>query len=80
MLPTPTPGTVILLYEAGTGYEIRSDTPASVAINGGTGAGPHESAIPADSLVIMICATATTWLGLTVTDDTLASVEAANDV
>jgi len=61
VLPTPTPGTVVILSVGATGYELRSDTPASVSINGGTGAGA-ESAIGANVCVIAICISATAWL------------------
>jgi len=76
VLPTPTPGTVIDLYVGANGYELRSDTPASVGIGGGTGASV-ESAIPANSLCHIVCISATNWVGYTVTAATLAAVEAA---
>ena len=60
-LPTPTPGVVVAISNGATGYELRSSTPASVAINGGVAANA-ESAIPADTLVICVCRTATAWL------------------
>ena len=62
ILPTPTPGNIVWLYVGATGYELRSDTPASVAINGGTGAAA-ESAIGANVLVRMVCTSSTTWIG-----------------
>ncbi|MDV7395630.1 hypothetical protein RZS08_29850, partial [Arthrospira platensis SPKY1] len=37
ILPTPTPGTIVILRNGATGYELRSSAPATVAINGGTG-------------------------------------------
>jgi hypothetical protein len=60
-LPTPTPGTTIALANGATGYELRSSDPATVAINGGSGANA-ESAIPANTLTVCTCKTATTWL------------------
>jgi hypothetical protein len=60
-LPTPTPGRVVRIRNAGTGYELRSNAPATVAINGGAGAGA-ESAIAANVLVMCVCDTATTWV------------------
>jgi hypothetical protein len=60
-LPTPTPGTVVWLQGSTAGYELRSDSPASVAINGGSRASA-ECAIGANILVRAVCATATTWL------------------
>ena len=76
VLPTPTPGTIVLLAVAANGFELRSDTPASVAINGGTGASA-ESAIAANSLVMVVCTSATTWQGWDLAATTLAAVEAA---
>lgn len=60
-LPYPTPGTVVAFRNGATGYELRSSAPASVAINGGTGAAA-ESAIPATTRTVCHCDTATTWL------------------
>lgn len=77
-LPTPTPGTVILLAEAGTGYELRSSAPATIAINGGTDTA-GESAIAADTLVFIVCTSATSWQGYTVAAAVLAAIEAAAD-
>lgn len=77
VLPTPTPGTVVVLHVGANGYELRSDTPASVAINGGSGASA-ESAIPANSTVIAYCASATAWRAFQIASDgTTAGVEAA---
>lgn len=61
VLPTPTPGTVVRLVNGGTGYELRSSDPATIAINGGTGAGV-ESAIAANTLTVCVCTSATTWI------------------
>lgn len=76
VLPTPTPGTIIILYVGANGYELRSDTPASVAINGGTGASA-ESAIAANQMVCAVCTSATTWHAWEITAATLTAVEAA---
>jgi hypothetical protein len=62
ILPTPTPGTVVRLRNGATGYELRSSSPTTVAINGGVAAAA-ESAIAANTLVEMVCDTATTWIG-----------------
>lgn len=75
-LPTPTPGTIVILRNGATGYELRSSAPATVAINGGTGANA-ESAIAANSMVIAICTSATTWQAIGIAAATLAAVEAA---
>lgn len=76
VLPTPTPGTIVILRNGGTGYELRSSAPATVAINGGTGASA-ESAIAANTMVIAVCTTATTWQAIGLVGTTLAAVEAA---
>lgn len=77
ILPTPTPGTLVILANGSTGYELRSSAPATIAINGGTDTAA-ESAIPASCVVFAYCATATTWLALQIANDgTVAGVEAA---
>ncbi len=77
VLPTPTPGTEIVLDVGATGFELRSSDPATIAINGGTGA-TAESAIPANSTVFMRCVSATAWKGFFLdADSDLAKVEAA---
>jgi hypothetical protein len=75
-LPTPTPGRVVRLRNAGTGYELRSSAPGTVAINGGTGASA-ESAIGANILTMCVCDSATTWV---CTNFTAAGVVAATEV
>jgi len=77
VLPTPTPGTIVIAAVGATGCEMRSSTPASVAINGGTGASA-ESAIAASTLVIAICESATSWKAFGIASDgTTAGIEAA---
>ena len=77
VLPTPTPGNVVWLNVGATGYELRSSAPATVAINGGTGAGA-ESAVGANVLVRCVCTSATTWVCSTFsTIGTEAALEAA---
>ena len=75
-LPTPTPGTIVILANGGTGYELRTSAPATVALNGGSGANA-ESAIAANTLVVAICRTATAWHAFSIVGATLAAVEAA---
>lgn len=75
-LPTPTPGTIVILRNGATGYELRSSDPATVAINGGAGA-DAESAIAANAMVIAVCTSATTWQAISLAGTTLAAVEAA---
>lgn len=76
ILPTPTPGTIVILRNGATGYELRSSAPGTVAINGGAGA-TAESAIAANTMVIAVCTTATTWQAIGLAATTLAAVEAA---
>lgn len=75
-LPTPTPGAIVILRNGATGYELRSSAPATVAINGGTAANA-ESAIAANTMVIAVCTSATTWQAIGIAGVTLAAVEAA---
>jgi hypothetical protein len=65
-LPAPVVGRTVALRNGATGYELRSNAPGSVKINGGSGANA-ESAIPADTLIICVCDTATTWVCSNVT-------------
>lgn len=77
VLPAPVVGTVIHIRNAGTGYELRSSAPATVAINAGTGAAA-ESAVGANVLVRVVCDTATTWIANTfAVAGTEAALEAA---
>jgi hypothetical protein len=77
ILPAPTPGTIVILSVAATGYELRTNSPTTVGINGGTGA-DAESAIPANTTAVLICATATSWKGFQMgSDGTLAKVQVA---
>lgn len=76
ILPTPTPGTIVILRNGATGYELRSSAPATVAINGGAEANA-ESAIAASTMVIAVCTTATTWQAISLAGTTLAAVAAA---
>lgn len=66
ILPDAPVGTVIRLQNGATGYELRSHAPATVGINGGTGAAA-ESAIAASLLVEVVRTTATNWVGSTKT-------------
>lgn len=76
VLPTPTPGTIVILRNGGTGYELRTSAPATIAINGGAEA-DAESAIAASTMVIAVCTTATTWQAISLVGTTLAAVAAA---
>jgi len=75
-LPAPVPGMIIILVNGGTGYELRSSAPASIAINGGSGSAA-ESAIAANTMVVAVCKSATAWAAFSLVGTTLAAVEAA---
>lgn len=77
ILPDPVPGKVVIIAGAATGGELRSSAPATIAINGGTGASA-ESAVAANQMVIAICESATSWKAFTIASDgTTAGLEAA---
>ncbi len=75
-LPTPTPGRVVSIYVGANGYALQSSTPASVAINGGTGASAV-STLAASTTVIARCVTATAWLCSTIAADGTVTVTTA---
>lgn len=62
VLPTASTGSVVWLYCNSTGFELRTPTPASIAINSGSGTNA-ESAIPANTLIRMTCVSTTNWVG-----------------
>jgi len=77
ILPDPTPGKIVIIAGAATGGELRSSAPATVAINGGTGAAV-ESAVAAGMMVVAICESATSWKAFTMaTNGDLTKLEAA---
>jgi hypothetical protein len=76
-LPPPVPNRVVALRNGATGYELRTTAPATVKINGGSGAAA-ESAIPANVLVVCVCDSATTWVCTqTATNGAATAVEVA---
>lgn len=66
VLPPPIVGAQVNLFVAANGFELRSNAPATVGINGGTGASA-ESAIAANSFTTAICTSLTNWQGFTTT-------------
>jgi len=77
ILPAPTPGTLLRLYVGANGFDLKSSAPASVAINGGTGASA-KSAVAANSTVWLSCETATSWKAFRqASDGTLSALAAA---
>lgn len=77
ILPAPVVGLQLTIDVGATGFELRSSTPASISINGGSGSNA-ESAIPANSTVFMTCVSATAWKGYFMdADGDVAKVEAS---
>ena len=77
VLPSPKPGKIVIIAGATTGGELRTSAPATVAINGGSGAAA-ESAVAASQMVVAICESATSWKAFTIASDgTTAGLEAA---
>ena len=63
ILPAPVIGNVINIIEtASTGYELRSSTPASIAINGGTAEGGESAIAGAITYVKCVCVSSTKWI------------------
>lgn len=76
-LPAPVVGKQIVINVGATGFELRSSAPATIAINGGSGANA-ESAIAANSTILAICISATAWKAIFLdADGDVAKVEAA---
>ena len=77
VLPPPVPGMIVIVAGAATGGELRTNNPATVAINGGSGAGA-ESAVAANQMVVAICESATSWKAFTIAGNgTVAGLQAA---
>lgn len=77
ILPSAQPGKIVIIAGAATGGELRSSAPATVAINGGSGAAA-ESAVAANQMVIAICESSTSWKAFTIASNgTTAGLEAA---
>ena len=78
ILPAPVAGRDVLVIDVGAnGFDLKSSTPASISINGGTGASA-KSAIPANSTCFLTCVSATAWKGYYMdADGDLAKIPAA---
>lgn len=77
ILPPPVPGRIVIIAGAATGGELRSSAPATIAINGGSGANA-ESAVAANRMIVAICESMTSWKALGIASDgTTAGLEAA---
>lgn len=64
-LPTPVQGRKVTVIVGANGCKLQSTAPASVAINGGSGAGVV-SAISANVTLELTCTSTTTWTGFQV--------------
>ena len=63
ILPAPVVGNVINIIEtATTGYELRSSTPASIAINGGTASNGESAIAGAITYIKCVCVSSTSWI------------------
>lgn len=77
ILPAPVVGKKLTIHAGATGFELRSSSPTTIAINGGTGSAA-ESAIAAASTCYLECVTATAWKGFFLdADSDVAKIEAA---
>ena len=63
ILPKPTVGNIVHISENGsTGYELRSSSPNTVGINGGTSANGESAIAGAITYVKCVCVSATSWI------------------
>ena len=63
ILPTPVVGNVINIIEDGsTGYELRTSTPGSIGINGGTASAGESAIAGAITYVKCVCVSTTSWI------------------
>jgi hypothetical protein len=77
ILPSAQPGKIVIIAGAATGGELRSSSPTTIAINGGSGANA-ESAVAANRMIVAICESDTSWKAFGIASDgTTAGLEAA---
>lgn len=77
ILPAPVVGKQLVINVGATGFELRTTSPTTIAINGGTGASV-ESAIAANSTCFLTCVSATAYKGFFMdADGDVAKIEAA---
>ena len=63
ILPAPVVGNIINIIEtATTGYELRSSTPASIGINGGTASNGESAIAGAITYIKCVCVSSTSWI------------------
>ena len=79
ILPAAVIGRVVIIIENGTtGYELRSATPGSISINGGTGSGAESAIAGAVSYIKCVAISSTAWIcSQYAADGTESKVEAA---
>ncbi len=76
-LPAPVVGQTICIDVGANGFKLQTSTPASIAINGGSGASAV-SAIAANSTLFITCVSATAWKGYFLdADSDVAKIAAA---
>jgi len=66
ILPSPTIGNIVYIHVGANGCELRSSATGTISINGNTPSSGHESALPANSVTICICVSATAWVAFEV--------------
>ena len=63
ILPAPVVGNIIHIIENGTtGYELRTSTPASIGINGGTASNGESAIAGAITYIRCVCVSSTSWI------------------
>lgn len=79
ILPAPVVGNIIIIIENGTtGYELRTSTPASIGINGGTASNGESAIAGATTYIRCVCVSSTSWIATQfAADGTESKVEAA---
>ena len=79
ILPAPVVGNIITIIESGTtGYELRTSTPASIGINGGTASNGESAIAGATTYIRCVCVSSTSWIATQfAADGTESKVEAA---
>ncbi len=79
VLPDPVVGTEITIIKPAAGaMELRSSAPATIAINGGTGATAESAILTTTRIVRVICTSLTTWVAVEVSSiGAQTAVEAA---
>ena len=83
LLPPPVPGTVVFITVGSNGCEVRAGTTAgadgsgTISIGANTASSGHESALAANMTAMVICTSATSWVGLEIVGQTLTALETA---